>query len=313
MALFLIHNDAGLAHQPQLLRHIGLGLGQQRLQVADAFAVAADGVKDAQALGVRQEFQPGANGFVIRFWHEVSHQIQCNKSYISNHAYDNPEQSVCQAQQWSTADTNASRVPQPLHVAQGRKTEESLVLPAEVGSVLVPHAVGGAGGVEILAQHQPARLLQPQLLLVLQGTQRRDGLEVVMETGDAHAQVACKLLDAQRPIIIAAETRSIALAMWAVWPSASARWRSRRTLFSRQEPVEDLTRDQRHEDSRCGRGVQEPDQAQDGVLQVHIQRADGDGPLVSLGNRQGAPGLCHDRAHLGRREVQAKTEIRPRR
>ena len=68
-----------------------------------------------------------------------------------------------------------TRVPQPLHVAQGWKTEEALVLTAEMGSVLVPHTVGCGGGVEILAQHQPARLLQPQPFLVLQGAQRRDG------------------------------------------------------------------------------------------------------------------------------------------
>src|SRR2546430_6961528 len=37
------------------------------------------------------------------------------------------------------------RFPQPLHVAHGWDTEETFVLPSEVGGVVVAHAIGGTG------------------------------------------------------------------------------------------------------------------------------------------------------------------------
>src|SRR5207248_954313 len=60
-----------------------------------------------------------------------------------------------------------------------------------------PHAVGRTGRVEVFAQHQTAGLLLPQPLLELQGAQRRDGLEVVVQTRDAHSHLACEALDAK--------------------------------------------------------------------------------------------------------------------
>src|SRR6266480_7687154 len=50
--------------------------------------------------------------------------------------------------------------PQPLHVAHRWNAEEAFVLSIEVGGVLVPHAIGGTGRVEVFAQHQMAGLLE---------------------------------------------------------------------------------------------------------------------------------------------------------
>ena len=60
-------------------------------------------------------------------------------------------------------------LPQPPHVAHGRRAEEPLVLAGELRDVAVAHAVAGASGVEALAEHEAAGLLQPELLLELQG------------------------------------------------------------------------------------------------------------------------------------------------
>ena len=54
------------------------------------------------------------------------------------------------------------------------------------------------------------------------------------------------------------------------------------TLLSHQEPVDNFPRDQRQEDPRFGRGIQEPDEPHEGVQQVRIQRADIDGPHISM-------------------------------
>src|SRR5438270_3583994 len=71
--------------------------------------------------------------------------------------------------------------PQPLHVAHGWDTEEAFVLPIEVRGVMVAHAIGRTGRIEVFSQHQTARLQEPQPFLELQRTQRRDGLEVVVK------------------------------------------------------------------------------------------------------------------------------------
>ena len=56
-------------------------------------------------------------------------------------------------------------------------------------------------------------------------------------------------------------------------------------LPSSQETIDDFPRDQRQEDRRFGRSVQEPCEPHDSVQQMHIQRADVDGPRVSMARR----------------------------
>lgn len=70
---------------------------------------------------------------------------------------------------------------QPFHVAHWGPTEVALVLAAEVQGVVVPHSGAGHCGLEVLAEHQPAGLLEPQLLLELERAHRRHGLEVGVE------------------------------------------------------------------------------------------------------------------------------------
>jgi len=107
---------------------------------------------------------------------------------------------------FSLASACQGPFPQPLHIAHGRDTVEAFVLAIEVRGVAVPHAIGGTGRVEVFAQHQTAGLQEPQPLLELQGAQRRDGLEVVVEHRDAHAQLTCELLDAQGLVEILTES-----------------------------------------------------------------------------------------------------------
>ena len=107
---------------------------------------------------------------------------------------------------FSSVSAHLRLFPQPLHVAHRGDAEEAFVLPIEVGGVLVPHAIGRTGRVEVFAQHQTAGLLQPQPLLELQGAHRRDGLEVVVQPRDAHAQFSCELLDAKWLVEVLAES-----------------------------------------------------------------------------------------------------------
>jgi hypothetical protein len=55
-----------------------------------------------------------------------------------------------------------------LKIADWRFAEQPLVLSGEVGCVLVAHAVAGAGGVQVISQHQAAGLLQADVFLQLQ-------------------------------------------------------------------------------------------------------------------------------------------------
>src|SRR2546428_3795468 len=97
---------------------------------------------------------------------------------------------------FSLARESESLFPQPLHVTHRWDAKEAFVFSIEVGSVLVSHAIGRTGRIEVFAQHQTPGLLEPQLFLELQGTHRRDGFEVMVEPGDAHAQLSREILDA---------------------------------------------------------------------------------------------------------------------
>ena len=53
----------------------------------------------------------------------------------------------------SSASAILRRFPQPVHVAHGWDAEEAFVLPIEVGGVVVAHAIGRTGRVQVFAQH----------------------------------------------------------------------------------------------------------------------------------------------------------------
>src|SRR2546426_7261845 len=57
---------------------------------------------------------------------------------------------------FSSANAILRRFPQQLHVAHRWNTEEAFVLSIEVGGVVVAHAIGRTGCVEVFAQHQTA-------------------------------------------------------------------------------------------------------------------------------------------------------------
>ncbi len=175
---------------------------------------------------------------------------------------------------------------------------------------MVSHAIGCTSRVEVFAQHQTAGLLESQPLLELQGTHRRDGLEVVVQTRDAHAQLLREALDAQWLVEVLAESLDRSGDVGGIAPQDRKVTESG-TLLSHQEPVENFPRDQRPEDPCFGRGIQEPDEPHEGVQQVPIQQADGDGPHLSMAWRRGVTGFHHDRADEGGGEFQAETEVGP--
>ena len=80
-------------------------------------------------------------------------------------------------------------------------------------------------------------------------------------------------------------------------------------LLSHQETIDNFPRDQRHEDLRFGRGIQEPEEPHEGVQQVPIQRADVDGPHISMISRRGVTSFNQDQTDEGRVEFQAETEV----
>jgi hypothetical protein len=97
------------------------------------------------------------------------------------------------------------RLAQPFHVPQRRLSELPLVLPAELRGVVVAHPEAGAGGVQVLAEQDAPCLLEPELFLELQGAHRRDRLEVVVKTRDAHPELPRQAVDPQRLVEVPAE------------------------------------------------------------------------------------------------------------
>ena len=129
--------------------------------------------------------------------------------------------------------------PQPLHVAHRGDAEETFILSIEVGGVLVAHAIGRTGRVEVFAQHQTPGLLEPQPLLVLQGAHRRDGFEVVMQPRHAHVQFSCELLDGNWLVEVLAESLDGSGDGGSIAPLKS-KVTEPATLLSHQEPVWDV-------------------------------------------------------------------------
>ena len=95
---------------------------------------------------------------------------------------------------------------QPRYVAHRGDAEEALVFPIEVRGVVVPHTMGRTGRVEAFSEEQAPGFQEPQPLLVLRRAHRRDRLEMVLQTGDAHAQFACEAIDTKRLIEVFRES-----------------------------------------------------------------------------------------------------------
>ena len=97
--------------------------------------------------------------------------------------------------------------------------------------------------------------------------------------------------------------------MSGVYPPLESQVTESAPLLSQQEPVDNFPHDQRLEDRRFGRGIQELHKPHDGIQQVSIQRADIDGPHLRMISRRGVPGLHQDRTDEGGGEFQAQSEV----
>jgi hypothetical protein len=169
----------------------------------------------------------------------------------------------------SSASAFHGLFPQPLHIAYRWDAKEALILPIKVRGVVISHAIGRAGRIEVFAQHQAAGLQEPQPLLELQGTQRRDGLEVVMEARDAHTQLAREQFNAQRLIEIVPESLDGSGDVGSV-TACERQVKEPTTLISDQEAIDDFARNERQENPRLGRAIQEADKPHRGIQQIGI-------------------------------------------
>src|SRR5690606_41931541 len=79
-----------------------------------------------------------------------------------------------------------------------RSTEETSILATELRCALVTHAMSGGRGIAAFEEHEPACLVQTDLLLVLQRRHRGHRFEVMMQRRDAHVQRFRERLDSQR-------------------------------------------------------------------------------------------------------------------
>src|SRR6266496_3091674 len=88
--------------------------------------------------------------------------------------------------------------PHALDIALRRSAKQAAVLAAELRGAFIAHEPCGATRVEVLVQHQLPCFLYTQLLLELQGTQAREGAEVLPEGGRAHVRAIRQLVHVQR-------------------------------------------------------------------------------------------------------------------
>ena len=124
----------------------------------------------------------------------------------------------------------------------------------------------------MLAEHEAPGLLEPELLLELQGAHRRDRLELVVKARDAHPHLPRQAVDPQRLVELPAQP--LDGFRDAIGGAAQERQVTEPvSLFSHQQPVDDLPRDQRPHNPHFARRVQEPHEAHRGIQQVCVERA----------------------------------------
>jgi hypothetical protein len=171
----------------------------------------------------------------------------------------------------------SGRAPQAGRVAQGRRAEQPGVFAAELRGAVIAHRMAGRAGVQPLGQDQLARLLQADLLLVLQRAERGDRLEVAMQGRGAHPRLGGQLLDAERLVEVLGDPADgpLDLAHAAVGPGDLGQ---ARPLVAQQHAVEDLALDQRGQHGGVARRIDQADHPHHRVQQRRIDLADRHGP-----------------------------------
>jgi hypothetical protein len=83
----------------------------------------------------------------------------------------------------SSYHCQARRSAQAGYVAARRFTKVAAILATELRWAFITHAEGGSRDVDVLDQHQAARVLQPELFLELQRRHRRHGAKMLVLDG----------------------------------------------------------------------------------------------------------------------------------
>ena len=98
---------------------------------------------------------------------------------------------------WVSRVSNGSK-PHARDIALRRRAEEATVLATELRRAFIAHTPAGTARVEVLVQHQLPRLLQTQLLLVLQRAHASEGTEMLPKGRGAHVRPISQFVAVQR-------------------------------------------------------------------------------------------------------------------
>ena len=91
---------------------------------------------------------------------------------------------------------------QASNIADGGLAKQAAVFTIELTRTLISNGKGHARRVNAVGEHPCPRFLQPDLLLVLKRTHRRDRPEMMVKRRHRHACDVRKLLNAKRPAIV---------------------------------------------------------------------------------------------------------------
>jgi hypothetical protein len=153
-------------------------------------------------------------------------------------------------------------------------------------------------------------LLKSQLLLELQGAHRGDGLEVMVEARNAHAQLVREVLDVQWLVEVLAQSGNGSGDFGGV-PPQDRQVAEAVPLLSYEETIDDFPHNQWQQDRHFGRSIQDSDKTHGRVEQITIQQTDIDSSCVRLLPWRGVSRFQQNRTHEGGREFQTKAEVGP--
>jgi hypothetical protein len=175
-----------------------------------------------------------------------------------------------------TPSANSSRGPHPPYVFPRWRPEQTAVLPAELRWALVAHQTSRPPGVEVLANHQMASLLQPQLLLVLKRARASDGPEALPKRGRAHVHTSCEFVEFQWLLEVLFEPGDRPGDLL-TGRSAQSQMLEPGSMRPDQQTNRDFTLDHGREMRSQRRLSEELDQSDERIHEGRIQSLDGDG------------------------------------
>lgn len=189
-----------------------------------------------------------------------------------------------------------------------RRAEQAPILPVELRGAFVADTVAGGGGIEQVDEHQPARFLQTQRLLILQRAHRGQRLEVLVQRGLAHGHRGRQFVDGHRTLEVLVDPVNGAGDPMRL-TALDRRVAQAAALVAAEQEIQDFLLDQRRQNRNVLRTFDQARQTQHGILQARRQDADAEAARRAGDRRERGRHPVHQFGDFQRIEVERQAQV----